>query len=70
MFLWAFFFFFLAGMFSHYINWNIFLLAIKCLKKKTVSVVVFLLSSYICWAQPEVISVNLRSAATTLGALV
>lgn len=39
-------------------------------KKKTVSVVVFLLSSYICWAQPEVISVNLRSAATTLGALV
>lgn len=63
------FFFFLAGMFSHYINWNIFLLAIKCLKK-TVSVVVFLLSSYICWAQPEVISVNLRSAATTLGALV
>lgn len=28
------FFFFLAGMFSHYINWNIFLLAIKCLKKK------------------------------------
>lgn len=68
MFLWAF-FFFLAGMFSHYINWNIFLLAIKCLKK-TVSVVVFLLSSYICWAQPEVISVNLRSAATTLGALV
>lgn len=41
------------------------------LKKKTVSVVVFfLLSSYICWAQPEVISVNLRSAATTLGALV